>query len=220
MGGAKLVLKDVKILLGSDYSIDIKEFTVGDGITIVEGPNGSGKSTIFRTALDLIDIKEGVINRSTTKMGYIPQDFRKIFFQWLTVEQQFKMFGLDCSDKEIAAWLKRFNITKADIAKRPAQLSGGQLQRLALIRECYIGSDILFLDEPFSAMDISSVPIAMKLLLERVAKGISLVLASHIILPSNELRNLTSASYNIVRDTDNSSALRPGILSLEAMAYL
>lgn len=136
----------------------------------VLGPNGSGKTTLLRTlaglgrvasgrvALDgvpLDDPAAGVfVPPEERPVGYVFQDYR--LFPHLSVLDNVA-FGLRAHGRRVARaeavpWLERLAI--ADLAaRRPAALSGGQSQAVALARALAHRPGLLLLDEPLSALD-------------------------------------------------------------------
>ncbi|MDQ0848861.1 molybdate transport system ATP-binding protein [Arthrobacter sp. B3I9] len=77
-------------------------------------------------------------------------------------------------------WLTE--VDAADLApRRPAQLSGGQAQRVAVARALAADPDLLLLDEPMAALDIHAAPL-LRRLLKRVLAGRRAIIITHDIL--------------------------------------
>lgn len=149
-----------------DFSIiDHLSFTVKQGEFVsVIGASGCGKSTVFRLVNKLLTPSSGEIlvdgkNIQGLKSycGYMPQ--HDLLFPWRTVKENVKL------PMEIAGGYTRAEMDeKAEHAlesvglkdwgnKAPRELSGGMRQRAAFARTVLTGSDLLLLDEPFSALD-------------------------------------------------------------------
>ena len=134
-----------------DFSIiDHLSFEVQDGefVSII-GASGCGKSTIFRLVNKLLTPASGVIRVDGESIetkknycGYMPQ--QDLLFPWRTVRENL-MLPMDDALQSVglADW--------GD--KTPKELSGGMRQRAAFARTVLTGSDLLLLDEPFSALD-------------------------------------------------------------------
>ena len=140
-----------------DFSID---FDLGK-ITAIFGPNGSGKST-------LLNILSGVIHKDSGEFhiesfnhfqfSYIFQNYRESLLPWRTnfenlalpLQIQNKSRGeIENKVKELQK-LFDFNFGWETY---PYELSGGQQQILAFIRALVTNPKVLFIDEPFSALD-------------------------------------------------------------------
>lgn len=144
------------IIKGLSLSIQQGEF-----VSLL-GPSGSGKSTIFRLITGLEEPYEGeILLHSSTKkrlgeVGYMPQ--KDLLLEWRTVFQNvilpFEIQGnLNKHNKNKALeMLEEFGL-KGYENSYPAQLSGGMRQRVSFLRAMLSGSDLLILDEPFSALD-------------------------------------------------------------------
>jgi sulfate transport system ATP-binding protein len=141
--------------------------TVGDGaLTALLGPSGSGKSTLLRiiAGLEAPDSGEVVIGgQDVTEaparsrgVGFVFQHYAP--FKHMTVHDNVA-FGLSVRKRpkaEIGERVKELlGLVRLDgLAERfPSQLSGGQLQRMALARALAVQPQVLLLDEPFGALD-------------------------------------------------------------------
>ena len=122
------------------------------------GPNGAGKSTVLGALAGLVEYAGSVtldgrsldgLEPEHRRVGYVFQDY--LLFPHLTVLDNVA-FG---ATRETALdWLRRFDLL--DLARvRPPQLSGGQAQRVALARALATSPDLLLLDEPLAALDVS-----------------------------------------------------------------
>ena len=129
------------------------------------GISGCGKSTVFRLVNGLLSPGAGQIRVGGRPIGecarpycgYMPQ--RDMLFPWRTVGQNVALplelrGGLSKVERRAAAEAALSDVGLADCAdKRPDELSGGMRQRAAFARTMLAGSDLLLLDEPFSALD-------------------------------------------------------------------
>lgn len=134
-----------------DISLDVYR---GEFICIV-GSSGCGKSTLLSILADLDKESSGSITWfiKDPVIGYMLQS--DTLFPWLTVAKNATL-GLDILKKDnknyVNKLLKTYSLEDFK-SKKPHELSGGMKQRVALIRTLAINPDILFLDEPFSALD-------------------------------------------------------------------
>lgn len=159
-----LIFDEVSFAYGEDtnslmcktsFSVDKGEF-----VSII-GPSGCGKSTVFRliNALEYPDEGQILVNREPAgagKCGYMPQ--KDLLMPWRTVHKnlQLPLELRGVSSKEAEPKVKKVleAIGLLDYADSfPRSLSGGMRQRASFGRTLLLESDILLLDEPFSALD-------------------------------------------------------------------
>ena len=140
-----------------NFQIHRREF-----ITVI-GPSGCGKTTLIRILAGLDFPTSGNVLLEGKKMegpgaerGMVFQDYT--LFPWLTVKKNV-MFGLEIqglgslkAEAEAMEWLEIVGLAKCAEAY-PGQLSGGMKQRVAIARSLANRPEILFLDEPFGALD-------------------------------------------------------------------
>lgn len=141
------------------------EVEEGDFISIL-GPSGCGKSTLLNIISGLLEPSDGFIlyngediKSNLDKIGYMFQ--KDHLFQWLTVWENVTL-GLKIKKQLNNESKERVNnlLDSYDLSifknHHPSELSGGMRQRVALIRTLALNPEILFLDEPFSALDYQS----------------------------------------------------------------
>ena len=151
---------------GEDFDIiDYLSFSVETGsFNCIIGVSGCGKSTIFRMTNGLLQPKSGTIRVGGKPIGeqkhycgYMPQ--KDLLFPWRTIGENLALpleirGGLSKAERR-----ERVDDALADVGlegcrdKMPDELSGGMRQRAAFARTMLTGSDLLLLDEPFSALD-------------------------------------------------------------------
>ncbi|MDU5107177.1 ABC transporter ATP-binding protein [Clostridium sp.] len=145
-------------------AIDKLNFSIekGEFVSII-GPSGCGKSTLLNIISGLLKPSEGEIvyndkniKNRLDKMGYMFQ--KDYLFPWLSVRNNI-MLGLKVKKintkeniERVDKLLKNYQLDRFKNHK-PAELSGGMRQRVALIRTLALNPDVLLLDEPFSALD-------------------------------------------------------------------
>jgi sulfate transport system ATP-binding protein len=159
--------RNVSKHFGDFAALDDVSVTVGDGaLMALLGPSGSGKSTLLRiiAGLESPDTGEVVIGGDSVTdtparsrgVGFVFQHYAP--FKHMTVHNNVA-FGLSVRKRpkaEVEARVKELlGLVRLDgLADRyPSQLSGGQLQRMALARALAVQPKVLLLDEPFGALD-------------------------------------------------------------------
>ena len=151
---------------GEDHDIIYQlSFDVAPGsFHCIIGVSGCGKSTIFRMINGLLQPKAGTILVNGVSVagqkhycGYMPQ--KDMLFPWRTIGENLAL-PLEIRRQYTKAEQRdRIDAALADVGlagcrdKRPDELSGGMRQRAAFARTMLTGSDLLLLDEPFSALD-------------------------------------------------------------------
>ncbi len=135
-------------------NLDVYE---GELLSIV-GPSGCGKTSLLSVLSNLENKSDGSIElgKETIKIGYMLQ--KDALFPWRTILENC-LIGLEIqhnlteeTKNRVIQLLNTYGLGDF-MNKYPSSLSGGMKQRVALIRTLAIDPDILFLDEPFSALD-------------------------------------------------------------------
>lgn len=162
-------IENLKVELGGVSVLDIPSFCLGDKeVVSLIGPNGSGKSTLLLVANCLLKPLSGRIFYRGTEISGRDEVFRfrrkiSMVFQepllfdttvFNNVASGLKIRGVPGKEikDRVMNYLKVFSIEH--LANRSARkLSGGEAQRTSLARAFAIQPEIIFLDEPFSALD-------------------------------------------------------------------
>lgn len=182
----------------NDVSFNQEQGTV----TAIIGPSGSGKTTLLRTLNALALPESGTItigNETFNTSKHTKKDIAKLRQKSAMVFQNYNLFknktilenitvGLihgknhsTIQAKEIAlSYLERVNLASQK-DKYPIQLSGGQSQRIGIIRALALNPDVLLLDEPTSALDPESIQGVLSLIKSIAQEGMTMVLVTHEI---------------------------------------
>ena len=160
-------VRNVNKNFGDFVALDDVSMTVSDGaLTALLGPSGSGKSTLLRiiAGLETPDTGQVVIDGEDVTaaparnrgVGFVFQHYAP--FKHMTVHDNVG-FGLSVRKRPKDEIGERVNellgLVRLDglAGRYPSQLSGGQLQRMALARALAVQPQVLLLDEPFGALD-------------------------------------------------------------------
>jgi ABC-type nitrate/sulfonate/bicarbonate transport system ATPase subunit len=138
------------------------DFEVGEGeFVAIVGPSGCGKSTLMNilAGFEKPDggslLIAGQAHPGPSPQGIVISQYGSVF-PWLTVQQNL-MFGLSGSDAAANAELADHYAAMVGLKgfenAYPHELSGGMLKRVELARAFIVKPEILYLDEPFSALD-------------------------------------------------------------------
>ena len=166
---------DFGLRRGDSFRIDLS-LSIPAGTTVaLLGPNGAGKSTAVAAIAGLLPIDSGriglagitldepaediLIPAEARRIGVVFQDY--LLFPHMTVIENvafgLRSRGVSRSEamERARGWLERLDLTGLE-RRKPPQLSGGQAQRAALARALVIEPDLLLLDEPLSALDVTT----------------------------------------------------------------
>jgi lipoprotein-releasing system ATP-binding protein len=199
-------------LVLDNLNLDVKK---GDSIAIM-GPSGSGKTTLLNI-IGLLDRPEsGTISFMGTStadfsddesaayrnrnVGFVFQDH--LLLPHLTVSENISLplLASDITQEELSAKRIRLKMLMERTGiydlkdKYPFRISGGEAQRVALVRALVNGPSILLADEPTGSLDSKNATILGDLLLEMNSEyDITIILATH----SAELAKKISKTYRL-----------------------
>lgn len=190
----------------ADRGFDVA-LTVRPGETVaVMGPNGAGKSTLLSTIAGLLrpDSGRSELNGRTLfhlghdavgdKQAWTPPHLRgtallaqePLLFPHLSAADNVAFgprsagTGRRAAKEAAVRWLAEVGVEDL-AARRPAELSGGQAQRVAVARALAADPALLLLDEPLAALDIHSAPL-LRRLFKRVLAGRQAIIVTHDVL--------------------------------------
>jgi NitT/TauT family transport system ATP-binding protein len=169
----------------------------------VFGPNGCGKSTLINIIAGLIPADAGEIlfdgqPLSRIKFGYVFQNYREAMFPWLrafdNIAYPLKVMGVPKAERTVRVEkiVASLNV-KIDLKLYPYQMSGGQQQLVSIMRALIVEPEILFLDEPFSALDYE-----MTLFMREQLQRVFMETATTTVLVSHDLEEAVYLSDRIL----------------------
>lgn len=162
-------------------------------ILVVLGPSGSGKTTLLKCASFLLKPDDGEVEFNNKTYDLDKTEIRELYPNIGVVSQEFILWPHLTNRKNIELPLKENNIDfdYEDLADRlnvldvldkyPNDCSGGEKQRVSLVRQLSLGSKYLFLDEITSALDVEHIKIIEDILLELKNNNTSILLVTHSI---------------------------------------
>jgi ABC-2 type transport system ATP-binding protein len=177
------------------------------------GRNGAGKTTLLEAMLGLRELQGGTVelfgepgphlsDATRARIGYVPQ--RSDLFEGFTADQllaYFRSFYPRWNTAKVDGLMSRWGIARDQPI---ARMSGGQQQRLSIIRALAHEPDLLVLDEPVASLDPAGRREFLRELVDQVLdRGTTVVLSTHI------LSDLERVAFNV-------AFLRDGRISVQA----
>ena len=165
-----LELRGVSKTFGEVTAIGNLDLTFPEGrTTVLLGPSGCGKSTLLRLIVGLVEPDAGTVHIDGAaltadnglairrRIGYVIQDGG--LFPHLTAEGNITLMARhvrwteDAMAKRVGELVELTRFPGDGLRRYPAELSGGQRRRVALMRALMLDPDVILLDEPLGALD-------------------------------------------------------------------
>ena len=193
-----LQVEDIHKSFGNTEVLKGVSFTVRKGETVCFiGPSGTGKSTLLRCINQLTIPDSGIvrlngeevthagarINFFRQKIGMVFQNF--FLFDHLTAVKNveialIKVRGMNAKDAREKAMSELRQVGMADWADHyPAELSGGQAQRVSIARALAMDPDVMLFDEPTSALDPELTREVLEVMRKLALAGMTMLVVTH-----------------------------------------
>lgn len=182
-----------------NFSISLNE---GEFISIF-GPNGCGKSTFINLISGMVPMDGGTVlydgkTIAQTRLSYVFQNYRDALLPWMraisNIQYPLKILGMDkrARTQRVEKLLEEFDI-QIDLNRYPYELSGGQQQTISILRALITDPEVLFLDEPFSALDYE-----MTLFMRERLQSVFLKRRNTMILVSHDLEEAVQLANRVI----------------------
>ena len=193
-----LRLDKLSFKFGRKIILDNLDLTLGNGqILGLLGPNGAGKSTIFNLIIGLLSPDYGSVIINSEKINNFPINKRALkfkigfvpqiggYFHDLTVYENLKAIAeitidnISYREEKINSLISKFELEQIRDIKADF-LSGGQKKKLVIALALIPEPKILLLDEPFAALDVLTIKILQKIIVDlQTIHNISIILCDH-----------------------------------------
>jgi peptide/nickel transport system ATP-binding protein len=211
----KLQIRDLRVLFGDHVAASVGALDVGAGeIVGLAGESGSGKSMTIQAVLGLAGTAGATVTGSikldgTELTGMSPAAlravrgrriaaifqspaaaFNPVFRVGVIVTRALRLHGLSAAEAgdRAAAAMRSVLLPPELLSRYPLQLSGGQLQRVAIALAIALRAEVLLADEPTSALDVTVQAEVLELLRElRDTRGMAILFVSHDLAVIAEL---------------------------------
>lgn len=194
-----IILEDVtKVYHGNVYALRDVSIHIKKGeCCFLLGPSGAGKTTLLKLMYalerpsngqvyiqdrDISGMDSGSIQAIRRRTGYVFQDF-KLINDWSVYDNAaiiLEILGKSSTYIRSRVWkMLKWVGLQHKVYERAGDLSGGEQQRLALVRSIIHDPDILLADEPVGSLDETMGRYIMNMFYKLHKKGMTVVIASH-----------------------------------------
>jgi len=182
---------DLEVLKGINLDIEMGE------VVVIIGASGSGKSTLLRCINKLEEVTSGQIIVDGEDINGKNVNINEIRAETGMVFQQFNLFPHKTVFENVTLGpLKVRHVSKAEAREKglalldkvglsdkadayPAQLSGGQMQRVAIARSLALNPKVMLFDEPTSALDPELVGEVLEVMKQLANEGMTMIVVTH-----------------------------------------
>ena len=202
-----LSVKNITKEFDGKLALDNVSFQVNPGEFLsILGPSGCGKTTMLRILIGLLEPTSGSIIMDNKDITHAPPDKRGmgiVFHNYAIFENMTVLRNVEYAlklKKDTKATARETALKMIELvglsehaSKKPSQLSGGQMQRVAIARTLALSPDIILFDEPMSALDV-----ATRLALRRELKKIQETMGTTMIYITHDQEEAFAMSDRIM----------------------
>lgn len=197
--GAPIAVRRLAFRRADRFAIEPMSFDLPAGsYTAIVGHNGSGKSTLAKIVAGRLAPDEGVVAYGDVDLYRVASDARHRFALYVpqdvallnrSLRENVRYYPSTLTDDDAARLLERLAFHKdgrpidldGEVGKGGARLSGGQVQKVELVRLMGVDVPAIVLDETTSGLDPHSDALGIAMLRERLGQRTTLVLITHRI---------------------------------------
>ncbi len=185
----------IKKQINNQFFIDVDFYGKAGEITTLIGKSGAGKSTILNIITGLISLDDGSVHLQNKNYANIPVHLRQFgyiqqqscLFPHLTVQENLIYSCQKVNQHQLEKYVEIFEL-EPHLEKRVHQISGGEAQRVSIVRTLMSQPKLLLLDEAFSALDTKlRAKLRGQMNLLKKELGIPIIFVTHDLVEAYEI---------------------------------
>ena len=186
MSGTALVVHGLSKSFAGVMAVRDAGFSLERGrITAFLGENGAGKTTTIKIVLGFLRKDSGKVELRARTLGYVPE--QPAFFSWIKggelLDCTLRLHGIphERRRERIATLCERLSLDPALLERRITSYSQGNRKKFSYLQSLLVSPDLFIVDEPFTALDPTSIMDARRLFRELAEGGAAVFLSTHLI---------------------------------------
>jgi len=186
MSGTALVVHGLSKSFAGVMAVRDAGFSLERGrITAFLGENGAGKTTTIKMVLGFLRKDSGKVELRARTLGYVPE--QPAFFSWIKggelLDCTLRLHGIphERRRERIATLCERLSLDPGLLERRITSYSQGNRKKFSYLQSLLVSPDLFIVDEPFTALDPTSIMDARRLFRELAEGGAAVFLSTHLI---------------------------------------
>lgn len=186
MSGTALVVRGLSKSFAGVLAVKDAAFSLERGrITAFLGENGAGKTTTIKMVLGFLRRDSGEVVFRARTVGYVPE--QPAFFSWIKggelLDCTLRLHGvpLERRRERIVTWCERLSLDPGLLDRRVSTYSQGNRKKFSYLQSLLVSPDLFIVDEPFTALDPTSIMDARRLFRGLAEGGAAVFLSTHLI---------------------------------------
>ena len=186
MSGTALVVHGLSKSFAGVMAVRDAGFSLERGrVTAFLGENGAGKTTTIKMVLGFLRRDSGEVELRARTVGYVPE--QPAFFSWIKggelLDCTLRLHGVphERRRERIATLCERLSLDHGLLDRWVPTYSQGIRKKFSYLQSLLVSPDLLIVDEPFTALDPTSIMDARRLFRELAEGGAAVFLSTHLI---------------------------------------